>query len=388
MPFIGLLACLLLIVQGAAAQEAPAIEWNATFSADLKNKFESVQQIADGGYIAAGSSIGTNFSEPEDLLLVRTDSAGNEAWNRTYDGLTASSVIQTGDGGYAIAANTIAVTPGETTGAMGTAYLIKTDDAGNIVWNAAFEGQKASVVRQTTDGGYALIGWTWNPAGSTEDTDAIITKTDSEGNQTWNRSFAGRAAYAGQQTDDGGYILGGTKSPFAYDAGDAFLIRLEADGTERWSRNLDLPSVYALGETFDGGYIVTGSFWYARVDAEGNELWKSRVQGLDGWAALQAPGGGYLIAGQINDDAVAMKTDDRGTVEWNLTFPHGGAYAADLTDDGGYILAGITFPEMGATDAWMMKLRDTAEPGQATPGFGTLVAMAAVCVLLALWRRR
>ncbi len=387
-PVISMVACLLLIVQGAAAQETPAIEWNATFSADLKNKFESVQQTSDGGYIAAGSSIGANVSEYEDLLLVRTDSNGSEIWNRTYEGLAASSVIQTSDGGYAIAANTIAVTPGETTGVIGTAYLIKTDNAGNIVWNTTFDGQKASVVRQTTDGGYALIGWTWNPAGSPQDTNAIITKTDSSGTRTWEQQFEGRAAYTGQQTDDGGYILGGTKSPFAFDVGDAFLIRLETDGTERWSKNLDLPSVYALEETSDGGYILAGSFWYARIDADGNEIWKNRVQGLDGWAALQTPEGGYLIAGKVNDDAVAIRTDDQGAVQWNTTFTRGGAYAADLTEDGGYVLAGITFPEAGTTDAWMTKLRDATTADQATPGFGALAAVAAVCALLALRRRQ
>ncbi len=387
-PVTGTILCLFLIVQGAAAQEAPITEWNATFSADLMNKFDSVKQTSDGGYIAAGSSIGANISGYEDLLLVRTDSNGSEIWNRTYERLSASSVTQTSDGGYAIAANIIAVPPTNSTGVVGAAYLIKTDDAGNVVWNTTFDGQRASTVQQTTDGGYVLIGWTWNPAGSPQDTNAIITKTDSNGNRIWERQFEGRAAYTGQQTDDGGYILGGTKSPFNFDVGDAFLIRLEADGTERWSRNLDLPSVYALEETSDGGYILAGSFWYARVDADGNEIWKNLVQGLNGWAALQAPEGGYLIAGRINNDAIAIRTDDQGAVQWNTTFPHAGAYAADLAGDGGYVLAGTAFPQTGVADAWMIKLRDAAGPDQATPGFGTLAAIAAVCTLLVLRRRR
>ncbi|RXE56522.1 hypothetical protein ABH15_06185 [Methanoculleus taiwanensis] len=382
-----LITALLFTVQVAAAQGEPAIEWNKTYGVDLKNKFESVQQTADGGYIAVGGSIGSNVPDPEDLLLVRTDSSGNLLWNRTWEDLTGSSVIEAGDGGYAVAANAINVTPGQTTGVRGTAYLIRTDDTGNPVWNRTFEGVKASIVRQTTEGGFILVGWTWNPAGSEQDTNAIIIKTDRDGSQEWNRTFAGKAAYAGEQTSDGGYILGGTASPFTFDVGDAFLIRLEADGAERWSKNLDFPSIYALSESTDGGFIITGSFWYARVDAEGNVLWSTRLQGLSGWAALQAPDGGYLIGGQVNDDAVAIRTDRQGEVQWNQTFRRGAVYSADLTEDGGYILGGITFPETGRTDAWLVKLQDLRQPDQATPGFGLLAAAGALVILLFLRRR-
>ena len=41
-----------------------------------------------------------------DFLLVKTDSTGNESWSKTYGGEQwdiASSIVQTGDGGYAIA---------------------------------------------------------------------------------------------------------------------------------------------------------------------------------------------------------------------------------------------------------------------------------------------
>ena len=59
------------------------------------------------------------------ILLVKTDSNGNMIWNQTYGGAgdnVANSVIQTSDGGYAVAGST------DSAGAGGNDYyLIKVD---------------------------------------------------------------------------------------------------------------------------------------------------------------------------------------------------------------------------------------------------------------------
>ncbi len=87
------------------------MEWNRTYggmSEDQAQISKCVVQTSDGGYALAGytESFGAGWA---DFWLVKTDSAGNEEWNQTYGGSNddlAYSVIETSDWGYAIAGRT------------------------------------------------------------------------------------------------------------------------------------------------------------------------------------------------------------------------------------------------------------------------------------------
>jgi len=101
--------------------------------------------------------------------------------NETYGGSGpdgASSVAETSDGGYALAGFTVSFGPGS-----GDAWLIKTDESGNLEMNETYGGpgdDGVNSVVQTSDGGYALAGST--KSFGSGDFDAWFIKTDSEGN--------------------------------------------------------------------------------------------------------------------------------------------------------------------------------------------------------------
>jgi len=90
------------------SSEPPATQWRKTYGGAGIDKARSVQQTADGGYIVAGTteSFGAGSG---DFWLVKTNSAGNMQWNKTYGGARwdmAESVQQTADGGYIVAGST------------------------------------------------------------------------------------------------------------------------------------------------------------------------------------------------------------------------------------------------------------------------------------------
>ena len=80
---------------------------------------------------------------------------------QTYGGIGtegARSLVQTSDGGYALAGTTIPYGSGS-----GDFWLVKTDASGNMQWNKTYGGtyyEQASALVQTIDGGYALTGYT------------------------------------------------------------------------------------------------------------------------------------------------------------------------------------------------------------------------------------
>ena len=88
-----------------------------------------MQQSTDGGYIILGHTGPHNAHG--DLLLVKTDSNGNEIWSKTF-GPTVfrwrGSVDQTTDGGYILAGGTDDI------------YLIKTNSNGEELWRNTLGG--------------------------------------------------------------------------------------------------------------------------------------------------------------------------------------------------------------------------------------------------------
>ena len=92
---------------------------------------------------------------------MKTDADGDSLWSRTFGGEeseTCYSIIQTNDGGYALAGYS------ESFGAGGNdMWLVKTDAYGDSLWSQTFGGESMDEcysIIQTEDGGFALVGRT------------------------------------------------------------------------------------------------------------------------------------------------------------------------------------------------------------------------------------
>jgi len=203
----------------------PPIQWEKTYGSPSPGSSYYVQQTSDGGYIATGVVYITGGTDPE-VFLVKTDSAGNQIWSQTYGGATPFDcgycVQQTNDGGYILAC----IYHGY------GLWLIKTDANGNLQWNKIFTSlmmDTAYSVQQTADNGYILVGgYTYAPGPP----DVWVIKTDSIGNLQWDKKLGGGSTDYGhdiRQTSDGGYILVGYTNSFGSGDNDVWLIKLAAD---------------------------------------------------------------------------------------------------------------------------------------------------------------
>jgi len=127
-------------------------EWNQTYGEAKYNHAYSVVEPADGGFVLAS----TNFQ------LIKTDAHGTVEWNWTYgreDYDTVYSLVETFDGGFALAGETYSFDDGN------GFWLVKTDANGNLEWNQTYrrtEYDRPYSLIQTSDGGYALAGDTIN----------------------------------------------------------------------------------------------------------------------------------------------------------------------------------------------------------------------------------
>jgi len=298
---------------------------------------KSLIQTSDGGYAIAG--ITASFGAGDwDVYVVKLDANGNLQWTKTIGGPASDDggpLIQTSDGGYAIASYT------NSFGAGGAdVYLVKLDANGNLQWTKTIggpESEKSRSLIQTSDGGYAIAGYTESfGAGGA---DVYVVKLDAKGNLQWTKTIGGKNADGGSsiiQTSDGGYAIAGYTESFSAGEADVYVVKLDANGNLQWTKTIggendDWGS--SLIQTSDGGYAIAGSttsfgaggadVYVVKLDAKGNLQWTKTIGGKSadgGSSIIQTSDGGYAIAGSttsfgagwINVDVYVVKLDKNG----------------------------------------------------------------------------
>jgi hypothetical protein len=371
-------AVLLLFFNSAFGQST----FQRAYGGTGNDKGLSVQQTTDGGFIMVGytESFGAGSS---DVYLVRTKPNGDTLWTKTYGGTGYDAcycVQQTTDGGYILTGYTRSFAL-----AMPDVYLIKTDAAGDTLWTKTYGGANDDggyAVRQTTDGGYVIAGYT-SSFGSGMD-DVYLIKTTAAGDTLWTKAYGGISEEDGwsvEQTTDGGYIISGSTYTFGAGSSDVYLIKTTAAGDTLWTRTFggaNYDEGYWVQQTTDGGYIVTGytaSFgagsydvYLIRTNSGGDTLWTKTYGGTgvdEGESVQQTTDGGYIIAGTTYSfgagsyDIYLIKTDSSGDTLWTKTY--GGtleddAWSAQQTADSGYIVTGPAYSfGVGSADAYLIK---------------------------------
>jgi len=124
-----LLISLMCLFVFAEKEVLPIITWDRTYGGSNDDRAYSLIQTTDGGYAVAGETC-SKGAGGKDLWVIKLDEQGKEVWDRTYGGGGydgANSLIQTTDGGYAVAGFT------ESKGYGGADFwVIKLDEQGNL----------------------------------------------------------------------------------------------------------------------------------------------------------------------------------------------------------------------------------------------------------------
>ena len=205
------------------------IQWDTTYGGTEADVGYCVDQTADGGYIVVGSAYSP--SNYDDVYLIKTDASGNVLGDSTYGGALGDwgySVQQTLDQGYIIAGTTVSF-------GANNVYLIKTDFFGQVQWDNVYGSgnnfDKGYSVEQTSDSGYVVAGYTWDGVSSTFD--LYIVKTNSLGDIQWTKTVPAFGGFSGEdyrfsikETSDSGYVVAGWTNNIYGSDDDIFVVRL------------------------------------------------------------------------------------------------------------------------------------------------------------------
>jgi len=299
--------------------QAPDIEWQQVYGGSDREEGSVVVSTPDGGFILAGSSIsGASYNKTEgniggsgmeDFWVLKIDHTGIIEAQNAIGGNSAdvcTALAATDDGGSIAGGYSISEISGDkTTGVIGPDdyfndyWITKLDASTNIVWQKTIGGKKHDYlysIQQTEDGGYIIGGSSGSPAGgdktegfvgATGKLDYWIIKTDAFGNIEWQNTIGGDHddhLCTVQQTGDGGYIVGGYSNSQA--SGD----KSESNSNGNFASDL----------------------WILKLSGSGTIEWQNTIGGpsIELLTTMKIlPDGNFIIGGHSNSDISTDKSE-------------------------------------------------------------------------------
>lgn len=201
-------------------------------------------------------------------------------------------------------------------------------------------------VTVTSDGGFVAVGYSasfgngdWAEISGNGYYDAIIVKYDSLGNVEWKKNFGGSDNdyyYGVAATSDGGFVAVGHSYSGSFGNGDwaetsgkggyydAIIVKYDALGNIKWKKNFGgsgYDIYYEITAMSDGGVIAVG-----RSNNFGNGDWLG-------------------VSGKGDYDAIIVKYDALGNIEWKKNFGGSGVdyyQGITSTSDGGFVAVGTS----------------------------------------------
>ncbi|WP_332448933.1 hypothetical protein [Methanoculleus sp.] len=314
-------------------------QWQTVIDTGGDDSASSIVQTADGGYIVGGEVL--PWREDQSYGVFRLDGNGSSVWNATGGGGPIFSVAETDRG--------IIVAVGES----GTLLL---DPAGKILESDAEADSTLRSVIGTADGGFVAAG--------ADGKDLLVLKRDRNLTEEWRKTYGTDDQDGAKtiiQTSDGEYLVGGTTYLPDRNGSDVWLLRLDSSGDLIRDATLGSPSQYNtvafMNEAPGGGCaVIYNDVTLEEVvfDRAGSVIEERTLNAS--MPIVRTAAGGYvygtityrsaprflILPGQVGVPHI-MKLNSDGMQEWNTelntTFELiGSAVSVIQTDDGGYAL--------------------------------------------------
>ncbi len=270
------------------------IEWEECFGGNANDYAMAVTATNDSGCAIAGWTLSNRKSA--DAWILKLDQYGNLEWDKIFERSgndVINSIVQTSDNGFALAGWT-SQSVGEIIEGYShdTAdfWVLKISNKGDLEWQKTFGGSgddKAACIIQTYDGGYAIAGYSDSKDGDVfswkddtlnyKDRNFWIIKLDTGGVLEWEKVLGGSKkdqANSMIQSIDGGFVIAGQTSSYdgdikgfhpsqnLYYDNDAWIAKLDNYGNFLWQKAIGGSSddkANVIIQDLNQGYTFAGS---------------------------------------------------------------------------------------------------------------------------------
>ncbi len=265
-------------------------------------------------------------------------------------------VIETSDGGYAIIGSTNSLGAGNY-----DVWLLKTDSAGDTLWTKTYGGSdndEGYCLRQTNDNGFIIAGYKSVP---NHYIDGWVFKTDANGNMEWEHVFGtesnGESASSLVSAGDDTFIVSGNLGSKSY------VFKIDIEGNILWEQSYfpnQSSSTTSICQINDSTFTVVGNFqmysagaWYPNlftIDSEGNLGYQITYTFLGAGNfnfVTNTIDGGMIFGGAENGENVVYKNSITGIEEWSYRYYqevwYQGSTSAVQTSDNNMVITDNTY---------------------------------------------
>ncbi len=335
-------------------------EWYQTYGGPSRDGAYGLRRV-DDGFLLTGFTGARGGDNTTDAWVIQTGTDGGERWGRTFD------VSTWADSG----------------GGESTAAESADDASAGAGLSRAGTNDRALTAAPARDGGYYVLGTTWDRRSSSVGT--WVLKLAPDGTEQWRRTFpapSDQDRFVGDLlvTDEGPVIVGtvGLSHWVGQSETRAWAVGLSPAGDRRWQRTYPgagVAEAVALARV-DGHVLVAGhteppagraegqagaadnregGVWFLELDADGGVRSASTRPDVgqtcvdvavtdDGGLAVLVPGG-------------LVKLDPDRDVEWRTPLPEATLRSLSALDDG-YLLTGASQAfTLGSDEGWAARVR-------------------------------
>jgi hypothetical protein len=190
-------------------------------------------------------------------------------------------IIETMDSAYMVAGSS------GSWGENSQAFLMKIDSLGNYVWSQAYggaESEEVVTVLERPGSGFYLAGM--SNSFSQGNFDAMLIKTDGNGNQEWMKTYESSAwerINDAVMTKDTGIVMVGYRQALLGINSDILLLRLNKDGDTLWTKTIGSigeDQATSVTRFQDSLYLVVGDMYVPDSNLVKGFLMKINDQGI------------------------------------------------------------------------------------------------------------
>lgn len=247
---------------------------------------DGAKVAADGGALFLGRDVLDIFTK-HDAWLMRVNATGNVAWSQGFTRPGAGrhflfDAAELADGSWiAVGATSILDFPPQ------PAWIVRLTSAGVPLWHFEYGGGIAETARSvipTSDGGFAVAGWTSSSGAGSDD--VWVMRIDANGAIQWQKTYGGFDTDQAEQIVElpgGGFAVAGSTNSLTPSGHAPWVLRLDGTGALLWHKVVDDGVWGDLGDaalTHDGQLVVVGRV--AETGFPTNDLWSAKLAVADG----------------------------------------------------------------------------------------------------------
>ena len=366
----------------------PSIAFYKGHGTDGEEHVHEGIETSDKGFLSIGDAQDQPGIETSDILIIKTDSGGNESWRQKIGQFgewdVGIAIAESRDSFYAVG--------GKSLGGMQKPVIIKLAKNGDILWEKILNKPGVGMLRgiDINNNGDIIVtgfhgGFEEGFVFLSEDSSGFAALLDPTGEIIWEEDYNQIPQGTKILSTENGYTILSTvwNEQDKIPGNNAAILKIGSEGEEQWFKNYGGGNNQAFDFEFipGTGYVITGHTnsiaainWdglMTKVDTNGNLIWRKVVgqpRGYDSrfihdefYGIVVDSDGSYVMAGGTGDEtddyeesghpsgpsgewkAYLVKINPNGEVIWEAVYGdndqgHNAAEFLDTTNDGGIIL--------------------------------------------------